>query len=209
MSNNKERRPVIGVPGWKTGDNSFGCGTNHLDFISRFGDVRILFPHDKEVKLDLLYLPGGPDVNPTCYGQTPGFYTSNPDVFRQYFFDNNLKWYVESKTPIFGVCLGMQMLNVHFGGALTQDLKYHAQSSGRWQKGHEVFVAGENRKNSKFEVNSHHHQAVLYSDLSKELDMLIYADNEENPQNCIVEGLRHKTLPIAGVQYHPKFFGAC
>ena len=92
-----------------------------------------------------------------------------------------------------------QMLNVHFGGSLTQDLKYHAQSSGRWQKGHEVFVVGEPRKQSKFEVNSHHHQAVLYSDLSDQLEMIVYADNEENINNCIVEALRHKQLPIIGV----------
>lgn len=101
------------------------------------------------------------------------------------------------------------MLNVYFNGTLTQDLKYHAQSNGRWQKGHEVFIPGVARKQSKFEVNSHHHQAVLYTDLSDKLDMIAYADNEEDPNNCIVEGLRHKTLPIAGVQYHPKFFGAC
>lgn len=209
MSETKSKRPVIGIPGWKLGDNSFGCGVNHLDFISRFGEPRILFPHDNDVDLDLLYLPGGPDVNPASYGQMPGFYTSNQDVFRQYFFDHNLPKYIKKGTPIFGICLGMQMLNVAFGGTLEQDLKYHAQSKDRWQPGHDVYTVGMNRKEGKFDVNSHHHQAVLYSNLSSEFEMLVYADNEEDKGNCIVEAFRHKSLPIAGVQWHPKFFGAC
>lgn len=101
------------------------------------------------------------------------------------------------------------MLNVHFGGSLTQDLKYHAQSKDRWQPGHDVFIVNIERKKGKMEVNSHHHQAVTYKDMSKEFDMLAYADNEEDPQNCIVEAFTHKKLPIAGVQWHPKFFGTC
>jgi len=206
----KEKRPVIGIPGWKTGPNSFGSGINHLDFISRFGIPRILFPQDEaNVDIDLLYLPGGPDLSPSSYGQVPGFYTGDSDLFREHFFRTSLPKFIEKGTPIFGVCLGFQMLNVAFGGTLTQDLKFHAQSRDRWEKGHDAFTVGMNRKEGKFEVNSHHHQAVLYSDMSKEFTMLLYADNEEDKDNCIVEGFIHKEKKIAGVQYHPKFFGAC
>lgn len=200
----KEKRPVIGIPGWKLGENSFGCGTNHLDFISKFGNPRILFPQDDDVDLDLLYLPGGPDISPASYGQIPGFYTGNSDLFRQYFFEKVLPKYIAKGTPIFGVCLGFQMLNVIFGGTLTQDMPNHAQSKNRWEEGHDVFTVGLPRKEGKFEVNSHHHQAVLYSDLSKDFDMVLYADNEDDTDNCIVEGFVHKSLPIAGVQYHPE-----
>jgi putative glutamine amidotransferase len=200
----KEKRPVIGVPGWKLGENSFGAGVNHLDFISRFGNPRILFPQDDDVDLDLLYLPGGPDLAPWAYGQIPGFRTGNPDLFRQHFYDVVLPKYMKKGTPIFGVCLGFQMLNVAAGGTLTQDLIYHAQSKDRWQKGHDAYIVGMNRKQGKIEVNSHHHQAVTYKDMSKEFDMLAYADNEEDPENCIVEAFLHKTLPIGGVQWHPE-----
>ena len=105
----KAKRPKIGIPGWKLGPNSFGCGVNHLDYISKFGDPKILFPQDDNEDIDLLYLPGGPDVNPTSYGQIPGFYTGDQDVFRQYFFDNNLKKYVDKGTSVFGVCLGINL----------------------------------------------------------------------------------------------------
>jgi len=200
----KEKR-IIGIPGWKLGDNSFGCGVNHLDFISLYGTPRILFPQDDDLDLDMLYLPGGPDVNPASYGAIPGFYTSNQDVFRQYFFEKVLEKYVEKGTPIFGVCLGMQMLNVHFGGTLTQEMRYHAQSKDRWQPAHKVFLTdGSGRK--PFEVNSHHHQAVLHTDLSSEFEALAYAKNEEDSKNGIVEAFMHKTLPIAGVQWHPEEF---
>ena len=77
----KEKQFVIGIPGWKTGDSSFGCGVNHLDFISKFGTPRILFPQDDDLDIDLLYLPGGPDITPSSYGAYPRFRTGNPDVF--------------------------------------------------------------------------------------------------------------------------------
>ena len=96
------------------------------------------------------------------------------------------------------------MLNVYFGGSLEQNMRYHAQSKDRWEGGHDVYTVGTTRKEGKFEVNSHHHQAVLYSTLSKELDMLVYADNEEDSQDCIVEAFKHKTLPIVGIQWHPE-----
>lgn len=197
------KKPKIGIPGWKLGDNSFGAGINHLDFISKYGDPKILFPQDDDEDIDLLYLPGGPDVSPSMYGQIPGFYTSNPDLFREHFFRNNLKKYIDKGVKVFGVCLGMQMLNVHFGGTLTQEMRYHEQSKNRWSGAHDVWIAGGTKKD-KFEVNSHHHQAVTVRDLSKEFDAILYAVNEEDDANPIIEGIRHKTLPIVGVQYHPE-----
>lgn len=200
---NEGKPLIIGIPGWKVGDNSFGCGTNHLDYISTFGIPRILFPQDDDIDLDMLYLPGGPDVSPSSYGAYPGFYTGNPDLFRQHFFDVVLPKYITKGTPIFGVCLGMQMLNIKFGGTLTQNLHHHAQSDKRWEAGHKLYFVGESRKTS-VEVNSHHHQAVLFTNLSEKLEPLAYADNEEDRNNGIVEAFIHKELPIAGVQWHPE-----
>ena len=195
-----EKKSTIGIPGYKLGENSFGCGINHLDFISQFGNPKILFPQDKDEKLDLLYLPGGADTNPSTYGQIPGFYTSNQDVFKQYFFDNNLKSYIESGIRVVGVCLGFQMLNVYFNGTITQNLRYHAQSEDRWKPAHEVKFFEDSKK--KFKVNSHHHQGITLKDLSSELTPLLYADNEEDKNNPIIEAFQHKELPIIAFQYH-------
>lgn len=201
-------KKVIGIPGWKTGDNSFGCGVNHLDFISEFGTPRIIFPQEDLVNVDLLYLPGGMDLSPSSYGEFPGMYTSNQDVFKQHFYDTKLKLYVENQTPIFGVCLGFQMLASYFGSKLTQHLHYHKQSSARWATAHPLVPVkgtwGEILFDKKFEVNSHHHQAVTLSNLSNELTTLFIAENEGNIKDPIVEVFMHNNLPIAGVQYHPE-----
>lgn len=195
----------IGIPGWKTGENSFGAGVNHLDFVSKFGNPRIIMPDDHDTQgYDMLYLPGGMDLNPASFGQVPGFHTGNQDVHKQYFFDHKLKNFVEAGIPIFGVCLGMQMLGVYFEGILTQDLPYHPQSSDRWQEGHAVKPLPEACMVIKapfvksFKVNSHHHQGFFPGDMPKSL--LVSAISDDG----IVEAFMHKELPIIGIQWHPE-----
>lgn len=199
-------KKIIGIPGWKTGENSFGCGVMHLDYIAQFGTPRILFPEEGLVDVDLLYLPGGPDLSPFTYGQYPGFFTSNADVFKQFFFEARLQAYIDNKTPIFGVCLGFQMLCAKFGSQLAQDLGIHPESKSRGEKAHEVYNV---KSHGKFDVNSHHHQGIYLKNLGSELEPLaIFADTKkefvDNYSYNLVESMRHKTLPIGGVQWHPE-----
>jgi putative glutamine amidotransferase len=210
----KFNKKVIGIPGWRSYDgDSFGAGTNHLDFISTFGNPRIIMPWEGKVKVDLLYLPGGLDLAPTTYGAVPRFKTTNHDVFKEFFYRERLSKYINN-TPIFGVCLGMQMLSVYFGSKLTQNLIFHEQSDARWQTAHSVTVINPQHQDNgeeeeqEFEVNSHHHQCVLKSQLSEELTPLCKADADGEPfidaDDYIVEAFRHNTLPIVGVQWHPE-----
>ena len=196
---------TIGIPGYKT-DISFGAGINHLEFISNFGNAKIIMPWEKYVKVDLLYLPGGLDTAPSNYGEVPRYNTSNQDVMKEFFFRNRLKNYIEAGTPIFGVCLGMQELAVYFGSKLTQDFIYHSQSDDRWETAHCVW--NPNNAKDKFEVNSHHHQGVLMSQLSDELEALYITECEEpfikSDTDWIVEAFQHKSLPIMGLQWHPE-----
>ena len=207
-------KKTIGIVGYRIGESGFGVGANYLEFISHYGVPRIIMPHEKHVDLDLLILPGGADLSPNTYGEYPRFHTGNPDVFKEHFFRENLKNYV-GNTPIFGICLGMQMLNVYFNGQLVQDLKFHAQSSGRWSTAHKVYKFDEltGKPVKKFQqVNSHHHQCVTFKTLGQDLKVEAVAPNDEGltlGSNYIVEAFTHRTLPIAAVQWHPKFFGAC
>ena len=82
-------KPVIGIPGYKV-DTNFGVGIANLEFVSTFGNPRIILPWEEDVPIDVLYLTGGLDVNPTSYGEVPGFKTSNTDVFKQFFFEKRL-----------------------------------------------------------------------------------------------------------------------
>jgi hypothetical protein len=101
---------TIGIPGWLVGPNSFGVTIPYIEFIREHldcSDLRILSP-DSPIwtDLDLLILTGGPDVNPSRYGEPPGFYTDKPDLIREYFDVHVLPRYIEEHVPIFGVCRG-------------------------------------------------------------------------------------------------------
>lgn len=193
-------KKIIGIPGYKSENGFFGAGSNHLEYLSQFGNVRIIMPYEELVKVDLLYIPGGLDLNPNSYGEVPGFKTSNQDVFKQFFFDKRLKGYVDSRTPILGVCLGMQELAVYFGSKLTQNLISHPQSSSRGEKAHKVHMIDNNGriltdKKYTMEVNSHHHQGVLLSDLNDSLKPLLVSEGTEG----IVEAFEHRELKIIGI----------
>jgi putative glutamine amidotransferase len=76
--------------------------------------------------------------------------------------------------PIFGICRGMQVLNVALGGTLYQDLPSqmdhmvllgHRQQTPKWQPTHEVEVDGGSKVaqimgTDELKVNSYHHQAI-------------------------------------------------
>lgn len=183
---------------------SFGAGINNLEWLSRFGNVRIIMPWEDRVEVDLLYLAGGADLNPACYGEIPSYKTGMQDVHKQFFMEHRLPSYIEAKVPILGVCLGMQQLAVVFGSKLTQDMPFHAQSPERWQPAHVIYKIGGTKKDI-VNVNSHHHQGVLKGNLGEELEPIYIALNEDKMQGgVIVEMFKHKTLPIIGIQWHPE-----
>jgi putative glutamine amidotransferase len=201
----------IGIVGWSTGESSFGVTKPYLQYLSSFGQVEILTP-SKYIRedLDLIVLPGGQDVSSSVYGEVPGFMNSNPDLYKEYFFLNNLEQYIEAGKSIFGICLGMQQLAVYFGSGLTQHLPalgiHGYYSDPREELVHSVHVhLPEDDVKFTQKVNSMHHQGVLLQDLSKSLTPLAIqkAKNVETGMS-VVEALMHKDFPIAGVQWHPE-----
>lgn len=208
------KKKVIGIPGYKGAkEECFGAGVNHLQFINHFGNARIIMPWEKYVKVDMLYLPGGLDTQPARYGQTPGFSTSNQDVYKEFFLEERLPLYMEHDTPTFGVCLGMQMLAVYFGCRLTQDLLFHPTSTERWKEAHKVLpvpltgVRFEGRRYSTFDVNSHHHQALCESGMSANITPLFTATNDDDyitGDGDIIEAFASTEKPVFGVQWHPE-----
>lgn len=207
-------KKIIGIPGWKTGENSFGCTIPYLDFGNEYGSVRILDIDDFDAGLDLLILPGGPDVDPSRYGTKPHYLTSRPDPMKEYFDLFTLPKYIEAGIPVFGICRGMQSLAVHFGAILIQDMDHETnESDKRGSKVHELRME-DNPSASVIaksigkihRVNSMHHQCV--SGIGFPFDELdIIAGRPQDPKRhyppCI-EAIKHKTLPIFGVQYHPE-----
>lgn len=201
----------IGIPGWKIGDNSFGITVPYIDYITEIGEPIILTP-ESEIRedLDLLILPGGPDVDPSRYGEKPGYYTSRPCIHREYFDINHLPEYIKLSIPILGICRGIQTLSVHFDYKLKQHIKCHPTNGDydRWKACHDVNILNpyyqiinRNLKGIKmnFKTNSMHHQAVDRDSKRDSNFRIVGLAPDGN-----VEIMAHDSLPIVGIQYHPE-----
>lgn len=121
---------------------------------------------------DGLLLPGGPDVDPLYYDEDPvnglGMTLSAKDEFEIALIKETLA----AGKPIFGICRGIQILNVALGGTLYQDLPsqnkeatiQHTQATLGHYPTHRITLTAQSKLaelfGDKIVVNSRHHQAV-------------------------------------------------
>lgn len=144
-----------------------------------------------------LLLPGGGDMEPWRYGQVN---TASRDLEpeRDQLELELVDAFTAVEKPVLGICRGHQVLNVFFGGTLLQDLPGHNAVDGKDRR-HEVRTASSFLRDLYGErcmVNSAHHQAV--DRLGSGLEALQWTGDGT------VEALRHRALPIWGVQWHPE-----
>lgn len=198
----------IGIPVWKTGENSLGVTLAYAEFAADFGDVVLLMPeHEIRTDLDLLILPGGADKMPATYGEYPSVWTQKPDIQKEHFDMVMLPQYIENRTPIFGICRGLQALAVHFGGKLFQHMGHQTNTQDDPFKAvHKIsFDNRVFRSRTAFTdvdtlgVNSRHHQSVR--EVSLPDDFKVIARHEKDNH---VEMAAHTVLPIVGCQFHPE-----
>ncbi len=125
--------------------------------------------------IDGLLLSGGVDMVPAEYGQNALPELEDTDAERDQLELPLIKLALEQNVPIFGICRGLQTLNVALGGTLYQDLPtqkpsdiVHAQSKlgvTRDTFTHTMNINADTRLASivgagAMQVNSHHHQAI-------------------------------------------------
>lgn len=200
----------IGIPGWMTGEHSFGVSASYIAFIHKFGKPVFITPYDVEdpPEVDMVLAPGGADILPSTYDAVPGFDTLKPNVMLEHFDAKILPQYIKKETPIFGICRGMQRIWVHYGGQLEQHNAWHDQSKNQFDQCHELWFPPEFQHYNKMikKVTSRHHQcadASVY--VPDELEVIAYAKETNSTYwEEIVEIFRHKTLPIFCVQFHPE-----
>lgn len=97
--------------------------------------------------------------------------------------------------PIFGVCLGMQAIGQAFGGHVgAARAVVHGRTSRIYHAGRGCFRG----LPCPFAATRYHSLAVLRPGLSPALEVTAWTDDGE------IMGLRHRTLPIEGVQFHPE-----
>jgi len=102
--------------------------------------------------------------------------------------------------PILGVCLGHQSLGQAFGGnVIRAKTIMHGKTSLMHHKGQGVFAG----LPSPFEATRYHSLVVEKDSLPDCLEITAWTENEDGSFDEIM-GLRHKTLPVQGVQFHPE-----
>jgi anthranilate synthase component II len=102
--------------------------------------------------------------------------------------------------PIFGVCLGHQSIGQAFGGDVVRARKVmHGKTSMIHHNGEGVF---RNLPNP-FEATRYHSLIVKQASLPATLEITAWTETESGDMDEIM-GLRHRTLNIEGVQFHPE-----
>lgn len=175
----------------------------------RRGNIRIA---DYVAELDGLVLQGGADVSPLTYGETPLKPEWKGDRIRDMYEIDLLQEFVAAGKPVLGICRGLQLINVAFGGTLYQDIALqlrheveHHDADVFDKNFHAIrFVAGSGLavlypNLAGVRVNSIHHQAV------KTLGRDLVVEAVSVPDN-VVEAIRWRGPSyVVGVQWHPEF----
>lgn len=149
-----------------------------------------------------LLLCGGGDLDPALFGQEPCG-SHPPDPIRDRAELALFQAFFQAGKPIFGICRGMQVINVALGGALIQDLPPEAapfHGGAEHDLIHPIRTAEDSLLRRLYGpvcmVNSWHHQAV--GRLGAGLRASAWAESG------FAEALEHTSLPVLGVQFHPE-----
>ncbi len=205
-------KPVIGIPRCSRVDD-------YVESVKRAGGEPVVLdatgdPARSLDRVDALLLTGGLDVDPALYGETPHA-TTEVDADRDGFEIPLSREAVARDMPVFGICRGVQVLNVAAGGTLVQDIpstvtsglphsidvpKDHVAHAVRVTPGTRLASAlGSSTPSETCSVNSRHHQAVGQVAPS----FVVSAVSEDG----VVEAIeRPASAFCVGVQWHPENF---
>jgi putative glutamine amidotransferase len=164
---------------------------------------------------DGILIPGGVDMHPGSFGETPHPRLGRTDGARDRVELALTRWAVEDRKPLLGLCRGLQVINVALGGTLYQDLEaqfpegirhdyFPTHGFPRDHLAHEVTLANGSRMQRLMEldripVNSMHHQGIKA--LAPSLTASAVA-----PDGLIEAAESTNDHFLVGVQWHPEVF---
>ncbi|MCQ2267878.1 MAG: gamma-glutamyl-gamma-aminobutyrate hydrolase family protein [Bacteroidaceae bacterium] len=211
----KDNKPVIGV---SCSNTMKATCTRSIELA---GGIPYILPVTTDVdlledileRLDGVMMTGGEDVNPAYYNAEPheklGGVNDQRDDFELMLF----KKASDRSMPIFGVCRGLQLINVAMGGTLIQDIPSekpsdinHAAYSLGADAAHEISITNGSLTaeilGSSYAVNSRHHQGI--QKLAPELKITAWSMPDSIPEAIEAYPIR----PIYAVQFHPELNAA-
>lgn len=157
----------------------YGCKNSFLKGIASGGYTIAVFPYNasagevSEAGIDGLFLSNGP-------GKASG---NLPSAVKEIIESN-------PELPVFGVCMGFQVLAGVFGG------KFEKHKTGRHGANHPVKNLGTGR----VEITSQNNGYSLEASFAKNKDIVI---THANLFDSGIQGFKHKEYPVYGVQYYP------
>lgn len=189
----------------------------YFEAIQKAGGIPIIFPNLTDIKavdkmlstVDGLLITGGEDVHPKFYNEKREAKNLEITQERDIFEINVVRKAFKKKYPILGVCRGLQLLNVAFGGTLYQDLAFrkkltldHTSGGPLKKKKHPVKIKKNTvlysiLKAEQLQVNTSHHQIV--KKVAPELQVSAWSKKDG-----VVEALESVNKPVLAVQWHPE-----
>jgi gamma-glutamyl-gamma-aminobutyrate hydrolase PuuD len=191
----------------------------YLRAVEQAGGIPVLLPPQLRAAaretlwrhLDGLVLTGGGDIEPGRFEESAhpktALVSAERDALELELVDRALR----DDVPLFGICRGLQVINVALGGSLHQHIPdavgeavQHAQSEKRHVATHPVKLMTEGTRlgriigTSELTVNSFHHQALKR--LGRDLREVAWAPDQ------VIEAIEHQDQNrfVVAVQWHPE-----
>lgn len=200
------KRPIIGLtPQYDREKNRIWMRHQYTDAISLAGGLPLLlvqYEDPEEISaaadtLDGVLFTGGVDIHPKYYGENVlpecGEISETRDMFELALY----KQAVLSNMPVFGICRGIQLINVGCGGTLHQHIEghsgvFHKIAIQRGGMLHDIIGS------DSITVNSYHHQAVKVNGPGFNIDA--YSEDD-----AIIEAVSSPSASFhLAVQWHPE-----
>ena len=215
LKSNKKKVLIIGSSP-KIGSTYYNIANNYNYDITILTGIQTNTEASRDVikSVDGVIFAGGEDFDPSIYGSNAYELVENYSTDQDRSDLELLSLAIEENKPVLGICRGMQLINIYYGGSLYEDLpsQFGGNISHRGEEKTFTYHNVSFNENSRFyykldgvvvrEVNSYHHEGIR--DLAYGLLPTAFSDDG------LVEAIENPYYDsfMIGVQWHPEYNGA-